>query len=52
MIKNATLRFITDRIRVFLFGISIAFMGLYSPTKTLKTLDRVFNDRRVDSFRR
>jgi hypothetical protein len=37
---------ITDRIRVFLFGIVIAFMGLYNPTKTLQTIDRVFNNRR------
>jgi hypothetical protein len=35
---------ITDRIRVFLFGISIAFMGLVNPMKALQTVDRVFND--------
>jgi len=28
---------ITDRIRVFLFGITVAFLGLVNPSKALQT---------------
>lgn len=31
------MRFVTDRIRVFLFGICISVMGLFSPSKALQT---------------
>lgn len=30
------MRFITDRIRVFLFGIAIALLGLYNPKKAVQ----------------
>lgn len=30
------MRFVFDRLRVFLFGISIAFLGLICPGKTLQ----------------
>jgi hypothetical protein len=41
---------ITDRLRVFAFGIVVAFMGLISPSKTLQTVDRVLNARdRIDA---
>lgn len=30
------MRFITDRIRVFLFGIAIAILGLWSPSKAVE----------------
>jgi len=30
------MRFITDRVRVFLFGIAIAIMGLWNPSKAVQ----------------
>jgi hypothetical protein len=30
------MRFITDRIRVCLFGLAIAFLGLYNPDKAVR----------------
>jgi hypothetical protein len=30
------MRFVTDRIRVFLFGIVIAIMGLWNPHRAVK----------------
>jgi hypothetical protein len=41
------MRFITDRIRLVLFGIAVAFLGVISPSKTLqivyKVLDRGYD---------
>lgn len=34
---------ITDRLRVFVFGISVAFLGLVSPSKTLIAVNAVLN---------
>lgn len=34
---------ITDRVRVFLFGITVAVMGLINPSKALQTVDQVLN---------
>ncbi len=31
------MRFITDRVRVFLFGICIAFLGIVNPGKAMQT---------------
>ena len=30
------MRFITDRIRVFLFGVAIAILGLWNPSKAVR----------------
>lgn len=32
------MRFITDRIRVFLFGIAVALIALYSPSAALRAV--------------
>jgi len=32
-----------NRIRVFLFGITVAFLGLIDPAKALQTADNVLN---------
>ena len=34
---------VTNRIRVFAFGIAVAFMGLISPSKTLQAVDAALN---------
>jgi hypothetical protein len=34
---------ITNRLRVFAFGIAVAFMGLVSPSKTLIAVNAVLN---------
>ena len=39
------MRHVTDRIRVFLFGICIAVMGLYKPSKALQTAHDVLDRR-------
>ena len=36
---------ITDRIRVFLFGITVAFLGLVNPAKVLQTAYQVLGER-------
>lgn len=36
---------ITDRIRVFLFGITVAFLGLVNPTRALQTAYEVLEKR-------
>jgi hypothetical protein len=33
----------TDRLRVFLFGIFVAFAGLVNPSKTLQAVNDVLN---------
>jgi len=33
----------TDRLRVFAFGIFVAFAGLVNPSKTQQAVDAVFN---------
>jgi hypothetical protein len=41
------MKFITDRIRLVLFGIVVAFLGVISPSKTVqlvyKVLDRSYD---------
>lgn len=37
---------ITDRIRVFLFGITVAFLGLVNPAKALQTAYQVLGERK------
>lgn len=37
------MNFVTDRLRFFLFGIVVSFMGLVSPSKTLQALKSVVN---------
>jgi hypothetical protein len=37
------MKFITDRIRVFLFGVSIAILGLINPSKALQTAHSVLD---------
>jgi hypothetical protein len=39
---------ITNRLRVFAFGIAVAFMGLISPDKTIQAVDAALN--RQDSI--
>ena len=39
------MRFVTDRIRVFLFGIAVAVIGLVSPSKALQTAYDVLDRR-------
>lgn len=39
------MRHVTDRIRVFLFGICIAILGLYNPNKALQTAHSVLDNR-------
>ena len=34
---------VTDRLRVFAFGIAVAFLGLVSPGKTLVAVNNVLN---------
>ena len=34
---------ITDRLRVFVFGIAVAFLGLWNPGKTLIAVNNVLN---------
>ena len=34
---------ITDRLRVFVFGIAVAFLGLWNPGKTLIAVNAVLN---------
>lgn len=34
---------ITDRVRVFLFGIAVAVLGLINPSKALQTAERAIN---------
>jgi hypothetical protein len=34
---------VTDRLRVFAFGIFVAFAGLVNPSKTLQAVDAVLN---------
>lgn len=36
---------ITNRIRVFLFGITVAFLGLVNPAKALQTAHQVLGER-------
>ena len=36
---------ITDRIRVFLFGITVAFLGLVNPAKALQNAYQVLGER-------
>jgi DNA-binding NarL/FixJ family response regulator len=48
---------ITNRLRVFAFGISVAFLGLISPSKTLQAVDAVLNrqdwiDKEIDRVSR
>lgn len=35
---------ITDRIRVFLFGITVAFLGLVNPAKALQSVQQVLGE--------
>lgn len=37
IIGDKKMKFITDRVRVFVFGITVAIMGLYSPAKTIRS---------------
>lgn len=37
------MRFVTDRIRVFLFGIAIALLGLYNPEKAVQAAARALD---------
>jgi hypothetical protein len=37
------MRFITDRIRVFLFGIAIALIGLYNPQRAVQAAARALD---------
>ena len=39
------MRFITDRIRVFLFGIVIAVLGLISPSRAVRSAYNALNSR-------
>lgn len=34
---------VTDRLRVFAFGIAVAFLGLWNPGKTLVAVNNVLN---------
>lgn len=36
---------VTNRIRVFLFGITVAFMGLVNPAKALQSAYQVLENR-------
>jgi hypothetical protein len=36
--------FITNRIRMFLFGIVVAFMGLVNPDETLRVISKLMKD--------
>jgi hypothetical protein len=37
------MKFITDRIRLVLFGIAVSILGVISPSKTLQILHRVLD---------
>jgi hypothetical protein len=41
------MRFITDRIRLVLFGMAVIFLGVINPKKTLESVHEVL-DRYVD----
>ena len=41
---KAAFKAVTDRIRVFLFGIAISIMGLFSPSFALRVTHAVLND--------
>lgn len=41
------MKFITDRIRLVLFGIAVVCLGVISPPKTVQILHRAL-DKRVD----
>lgn len=38
------MRVITNRIRMFLFGIVVAFMGLVNPDETLRVIAKLMKD--------
>lgn len=37
------MRFVTDRIRVFLFGIVVAILGLWNPHKTVEAVAKALD---------
>jgi hypothetical protein len=41
--KERVVKFITNRIRVFMFGIAVAFIGLYDPSLALRSAHKVLD---------